>query len=154
MNQKLKEHLPQLTIQNLGQLDRGSVARRFGDAVEQILANISKFPCRDGNKVETRSLELKVFFTPELRLDKRGIESANGNQMEVDVPELSGVSVRVKIKSALPDAETADVKMACDIINGRIADMRFNPNNNKAPDQLEFDLDRDEESYRELAGSR
>ena len=139
MNQKLKEHLPQLNLDSLGQLDRGAVERRFGDAIESVLANISKFPFRDQNKVETRAIHLAVFITPELRLFKQAVEGNNGRQVEVDVAELAGLSVRVKIKSALPDAETADVRMACDIVNGRINDVRFNPENNAKPDQLELE---------------
>jgi hypothetical protein len=144
VKQILKDKLPRLELEQLGKLDRGAVARRFSDAIEQVLANISKFPFRDGNKVETRSISMSVYLTPELKLSKQGVEGRNGRQHEVDVAELSGVSVRVKIKSALPDAETADVRMACDIQNGRITDLRFNPENNAAPEQLELELADDE----------
>lgn len=141
MNQKLKEHLPQLNLDSLGELDRGAVERRFRDAMDSVLTNISKFPFRDQNKVETRAIHLSVFMTPELKLFKQAVEGPNGRQVEVDVAELAGLSVRVKIKSALPDAETADVRMACDIINGRINDVRFNPDNNGKPEQLSLEYD-------------
>jgi hypothetical protein len=45
------------------------------------------------------------------------------------------------VKSAIPDSETADVRMVVDVVNGRIADARFNPANNDEPEQLEFDYD-------------
>lgn len=144
MNQKLKDHLPQLALNTLGQLDRGAVERRFRDAINCVLDNISKFPFRDNTKVETRAIHLSVFLTPELRMFKSAVESGHGRQVEVDVAELAGLSVRVKIKSNLPDAETADVRMACDIINGKINDVRFNPDNNAKPDQLELEYTEDD----------
>lgn len=141
MKKELKDRLPQLGLATLHQLDRGGLAKRFSDAVGMCLANIAQYPCRDG-KAETRVVELKVYITPELKMKKRGVETSGGRQVEVDVPEICGLMVRAKVKSAIPDSETADVRLVVDMINGRIADARFNPDNNDNPDQLElFDED-------------
>jgi hypothetical protein len=56
----------------------------------------------------------------------------------VDGYELSGLSVRVKIKAGLPDAESADVRMLVDMRGGQIANVLFNPDNNSEPSQLEL----------------
>lgn len=141
MKKELKERLPQLGLGTLHQLDRGGLAKRFSDAIGMCLTNIAQYPCRDG-KAETRAVHLSVYLTPELKMKKRGVETAGGRQVEVDVPEICGLIVRAKVKSAIPDSETADVRMVVDLMNGRITDARFNPENNDNPDQLElFDED-------------
>ena len=140
LSEKLKEMLPQLCMEHLGKLDRGAVQRRVDDAINLCLTNISKFPFRDGGKVETRKVTIEVYITPELKEISVGVE-AGGRQQEIKGFELKGLEVRAKVKSGLPDAETGDVRMACDIRNGAIKDVRFNPDNNHQPEQLELDLE-------------
>lgn len=141
MKQELKEKLPQLGLATLHQLDHGGLSKRFSDAIGMCLANIAQYPCRDG-KPETRAVHLSVYLTPELNFKKQGIERSGGGVAEVMVPEICGLLVRAKVKSAIPDSETADVRMVVDLTNGRITDARFNPQNNDQPDQLElFDED-------------
>ena len=143
INEKLKAALPQLSMDTLGKLDRGAVARRVNDAISLCLANISKFPCRDAGKVETRKVTVDILMTPVVKAIKQGVE-VNGRQQEVDAFDLVGITTRVKVKSGLPDAESADVTMLCEIQNGTIRDVRFNPTNNSAPDQMELAYDDDE----------
>ena len=140
MNSKLKDMLPELNMSNLAQLDRGAVERRVNDELSQAFNNISRFPCRDGGKVEVRKVVIEVTLTPEVKSVKQGIE-VNGRQQEVEAFELCGVSARVKVKGVHPDAETADVRMLCDIENGRIQSAHFNPDNNDRPEQLEIDFE-------------
>lgn len=143
MNPKLAEMLPQFTMETLSQLDRGAVERRVNDELAQAYNNISRFPCRDGGKVEPRKVIIEVTLTPELKKIKTAVE-VGGRQQEVDSFELSGIVVRAKVKGVHPDAETADVRMLCDIVNNRIQGVYFNPENNERPEQLELDLDCDE----------
>lgn len=140
MNPKLKEMLPEFCMENLAQLDRGAVERRVNDELNQAFNNISRFPCRDGGKVEPRKVIIEVTLTPEVKEIKQGVE-VNGRQQEVSAYELAGVSVRAKVKGVHPDAETADVRMLCDMQNQRIQSVYFNPNNNDRPEQLELDLE-------------
>lgn len=148
LSPKLKEQLPQFNIEHLGEMDRNAVARRGNAALALCLENISQFPFRDGGKVETRKVTIEINLTPELKETKVAVELPGGRQQEVKHFELAGVTARVKIKSALPDAETGDVRMACDIHNGKIKEARFNPENNEAPDQLELDLDDEDPNER------
>lgn len=138
---KLREKLPEFKMEHLSELDRGSVGRRVDDAVRMCLDNISKFPHRDGGKPEVRRVDIAVFLTPELKETTVPVETGGGRVQDVKHMELVGVSVRVKVKSSLPDAESADVKMACEVRNGVIKEVRFNPHNNTTPEQLELDLD-------------
>ena len=144
LSDKLKEALPQLCMANLGKLDRGAVERRVDAAIALCVNNINQFPFRDGGKVESRKVTIELYITPELRETTVAIETNGGRQQEVKNFELKAISGRVKIKSGLPDAETGDVRMACDVRNGAIKDVRFNPDNNFAPEQLELDLEGDE----------
>lgn len=137
---KLREQLPEFTMEHVGEMDRGAVERRVNYAIKQCLQDIARFPFRDGGKVEPRKVVLELVLTPEVKAVKVGVEVA-GRQQEVDSYELHGISVRAKVKSAVPDAETADVRMVCDIQNNQILDVRFNPDNNDRPDQLELDLE-------------
>lgn len=139
MDIKLKEQLPSFNMSNLPQLDRGAVERRVNDAIAAALNNISRFPFRDGGKVEVRKVIIEVQITPELRKIKTPVESAFGTT-DLDSFELSGISVRAKVKGVHPDAETDDVRMLCDIQNQVVKGVYFNPNNNSRPDQLELDL--------------
>lgn len=139
MDQRLKEELPQLSLESLHQLDRGKLARQFRRAVTRAMQNISEFPCK-GEKVESREISLVVKLTPEVKFNKIGIETAIGNA-EALQPEIIGISAACYIKDKFPIFQTDDVRMAVDIINGQISDVRFNPNNNNRPDQLELDLD-------------
>ena len=141
MKKELKEKLPQLGLPTLHQLDRGGLAKRFADAIGMCLANIAQYPCRDG-KAETRAVHLSVYLTPELKFKNQAVETASGHT-EVKVPEICGLMVRAKVKSAIPDSETADVRMVVDVVNGRITDARFNPANNEMPEQLEMEFDED-----------
>lgn len=144
MKKELKDKLPQLTLDTLPKLDRGALAKRFSDAIAVCIQNISQYPCRDG-KAETRAVHVALFLTPEIKLKKQCVESSGGRQVEVDVPEIVGLVVRAKVKSSIPDAETADVRMVVDVVAGRITDARFNPENNDAPDQLELFEDEEAE---------
>lgn len=139
MDAKLAERLPEFTMENLSQLDRGAVERRVNDAITQAMSNISRFPFKDAGKVEVRKVIIEVQITPELRKIKVPVESGRGTH-EAESFELSGVSVRAKVKGVNPDAETADVRMICDIRQERIQAVYFNPNNNDRPEQLELDL--------------
>lgn len=137
MNPKLKEALPKLSMERLSELDRGAVERRVNAALALCLSNISQFPFRDGGKVETRKVLIEVQITPEIKAIKIGVEG-KGRQQQVEGWELEGVVVRVKVKSALPDAETADVRCLCEIRNNQITDVRFNPDNSDRPEQLDM----------------
>lgn len=140
ISDKLKASLPQLQMANLGSLDRGAVARRVNEAISLAANNISKYPFRDGGKVEARKVVIEIVMTPMIEAVKIGVEGA-GRQYEADGFELTGICTRVKVKSALPDAETADIKMLCEMKSGAITDIRFNPQNNMRPEQLELDLE-------------
>lgn len=131
LDPKLEANLPRLAAENIGRLDNGSVARRLNAAIADVLRNISQFPFRDAGKAETRKVTMELAITPEIRPTKNG---AN----QVDGYELSGLSVRVKIKAGLPDAESADVRMLVDMRGGQIANVLFNPDNNSEPSQLEL----------------
>lgn len=139
MDQKLKESLPQLTLQTLHQLDRGKLDRQFSRAIARAMQNISEFPCK-GSKAEPREIALVFKLTPEIRFTKNAIETAMG-QTEVMIPEIVGVTVSARIKDKFPIFESDDVRMVTEVVNGNIKDARFNPNNNSRPEQLELDLD-------------
>ena len=139
MEQKLKDALPQLTLDSIHRLDRGKLERQFARAIARAMSNISEFPCK-GDKVEVREISLVFRLTPEIRFSKRSIESGMG-QCEATVPEICGVMVNAHIKDKFPIFQTDDVRLAVDVVNGQIKDARFNPDNNQRPDQLELDLD-------------
>ncbi len=141
MDQRLKDTLPQLSLESLHQLDGGKLARQFRRAIARAMQNISEFPCR-GEKVETREICLVVKLTPEVTFKKVSHETAMG-QAEYTAPEIIGIAASCFIKDKFPIFQTDDVRMAVDIVNGQINDLRFNPNNNNRPDQLELDLDTD-----------
>lgn len=141
VNQELKDKLPQLKFNNLGQMDSGTVERRVNGAIRETLDNIGRYPFRDGGKVEPRKVTITLVLTPTLKKSKRMMELAGGRSQEVDTFDLEGVSARVEVSSALPVAKTADVRVLCETKNGRIETALFNPNNNQMPEQMELFID-------------
>lgn len=139
MDQRLKNELPQLSLESLHELDRGKLARQFRRAIARAMQNISEFPCK-GEKVESREISIVLKLTPEVKFNKISLETAMG-QAEALRPEIIGISAACYIKDKFPIFQTDDVRMAIDIVNDQITDVRFNPNNNNRPDQLELDLD-------------
>ena len=75
-------------------------------------------------------------------MNKRPIENAYG-MSEVEVPEIVGMTVKAIIKDKLPIFESSNVSLITEVRNGRINDLRFNPNNSINPSQLEIDFDSD-----------
>jgi len=134
-------NLPQLTLENLHLLDGGKLKRQFKLAIGRVLENISEFPVRNG-KPETREINIKVIVAPTIKKTKRPIEGPYGVQ-EVEVPEISGLVVKAVIKDKLPIFESGNVICKVELVNGRLRDATFNPENSSNPDQMSLldDLD-------------
>jgi hypothetical protein len=141
MDQETRERLKPVNFQTLEVYDRGSLARRLGDAWRNILDNISRYPLRDG-KAEPRKIIIELTIIPEVAKVKEGMER-NGRQQEIEVPRIVGLKTFATIKDKLPTFQSSEVCMAVDIRNDRIVDARFNPNNPSSPNKLEFDLEID-----------
>ena len=139
MDQKMKEKLPQLSLDSLSSYDRGKLDRQFTKCLSRVLANISDYPVR-GQKAEPRKITLEITLTPIVKFSKTSVETSMGNR-EAEVPEIVGLLTGIQIKDKVPVFQSDDVVMAVEMKGERIADLRFNPNNNNRPDQLEFDLE-------------
>ncbi len=139
VDKSFKDGLPQLELSTLHELDRGKLDRQFSRAIARALHNISEFPCK-GDKVECREIALVIRLTPEVRFAKTSVETGMGHA-EASVPEIVGVTVNAHIKDKFPIFQTDDVRLAVDVVNGQIKDVRFNPNNNVRPEQMELNLD-------------
>lgn len=142
MDQALKEKLPQLSLSNLHQLDQGKLSRQWNRLMGRIIENISDFPIRDG-KPETREISIRILMCPQVKNRKQALETSYG-VTEVDVPEICGMTVKAIIKDKLPIFESGNVECLVDVRNGRISDLRFNPNNSQNPSQLELFSDVDD----------
>jgi len=136
MDPRLKDKLPQITLESLHKFDQGRLNRQFARAIARILDNISEFPCRDG-KPESREVSIKLTVTPQIRKVKKPVETAYGHN-EIEVPEIFGLMISAMIKDKLPIFKSGDVVCAVDVRNGRITDARFNPANSLAPEQMEL----------------
>ena len=139
LNEKTAPHLLPLTLDSLPKLSRGQLNRQFAAAVGRALDSISEFPCK-GEKVESREIVISITLTPEIKFEKRAIETAYG-QTEAAVPQIVGVAMKACIKGKNPAFSTDDIRMAVNVVNGRVKGAMFNPNNNHSPEQLELDLE-------------
>lgn len=140
----LKNHLDQFSLENLPKFSRGKVGRLYKQAMAQILSHLAAYPMRDG-KPEVATLTITIPIRTVMEKVKTNIESPFGTQ-EVDVPKLKGLIASVKVKAGIDALESDDVRMATEIRNGRITDVRFNPEDNDNPltyDQQKLPFDSD-----------
>lgn len=140
----LKEHLDQFSLENLPKFSRGKVGRLYKQAMAHILTHLAAYPMRDG-KPEVATLTITIPIRTVMEKVKTPFETSFGTQ-EVDVPKLKGLIASVKVKAGIEALESDDVRMATEIRNGRITDVRFNSEDNDNPlsyDQTKFPFDSD-----------
>lgn len=127
----LKNHLDAFSLENLPKFSRGKVGRLYKQAMAQILSHLAAYPMRDG-KPEVATLTIVIPIRTVMAKVKTNIEGPYGSQ-EVDLPKLKGLIASVKVKAGIDALESDDVRMATEIRNGRITDVRFNPDDNDNP---------------------
>lgn len=130
-----KEHLDQFSLDNLSKFARGKAGRIFQQVHAQVLTHLINYPVRDG-KPEHADITIKINLRNLIEFDTVVIEEPSGNR-EAKIPRVKGIVGSVKIKSGIEAIETDDVTMATEVKNGRIVDVRFNPDSNNEP--LKFD---------------
>lgn len=141
------DFLRPLTLRDMLYIDGGRVAKEFDQKVQDVYLNISRYPCvmNDGEvKTTARQLSLTVEVTPEIRINKMPVESANSAVM-AHTPVISGLDLSVVVGSKVPAFKATGIKMIAKVKGGRLTDAYFNPNNNENPAQKEFDFEDDEE---------
>lgn len=141
------DFLRPLTLRDMLYIDGGRVAKEFDQKVHDIYLNISRYPCvmNEGEvKVSGRQLSLQVEVTPDVKLSKMPVESANSAVMS-HTPVIRGLDLSVVVGSKVPAFKASGIKMITRMKGGRLTDAFFNPNNNENPAQQEFDFEDEDE---------
>lgn len=143
------DFLRPLTLRDMLYIDGGRVAKEFDQKVQDVYLNISRYPCvmNDGEvKTTARQLNLTVEVTPEIKISKMAVETANSALMS-HTPVINGLDLSVVVGSKVPAFKASGIKMIAKVKGGRLTGAFFNPNNNENPAQQEFDFDNEDDEF-------
>jgi hypothetical protein len=123
-------------------MDEGRIRDEMDAAIRATLRHIQAYPFRDDQKVEKRTVVLKLDLTPRLAVEEECVEGDRRSHKMRKVV-LAGVVIEASVDSITPKWRSPQVLGLTRVRGGLLEAVQINPRNNDSPLQAELPFDDD-----------